>query len=478
MSNSPEPMTRRIVKTLGAACLVALVAVAMARSAEGSRIQVPDQAATIQEGLDAGADTVFVTAGTYEEDIAIRNLVVVLAVPLENAQRITINTARIDYPSGNHRPGGVIEIRGLWIRQPLWITNETAALRFEFENCHFEGGIVDLSNNAQSDFFTMRNCTVVLGAEIEVHGIARIDSCRFEGGTVRIRGSDGDARIERSTWLSCSLDIDDLMACTVRENYFTGPMGGIRAYAHEGVVIRGNHLDHLTVGDQPYGQAAIWARGGVIEIAENRVTACAAGIAANAWYHLVVAGNHVLGCEGQGFYLQPEMSASIQRNVVGRCGGDGLALSAGAASGPVVSSRNTSYFNGGSGIVHDVVSDNQLTHNIAYRNGGAGLVWLPENMTEPSCNIWFGNQAGDVSGRTFPSGDFEVDPHFCNVDSDDVSLRTGSPPSSALVASSGRSDQLVWTRSPRRPRYGASRSVGSRTAFASNGSSASVLLSM
>jgi hypothetical protein len=88
-------------------------------------------------------------------------------------------------------------------------------------------------------------------------------------------------------------------------------------------------------------------------------------------------------------------------------------------------SHNTSYSNEGHGLF---ISDDgdlpiAIDHNIAFQNGGYGRYGA--FSADASCNDWFGN----VLGVAYPMGptDLQVDPMFCDVAHDSVTLSAQSP---------------------------------------------------
>jgi hypothetical protein len=138
-----------------------------------------------------------------------------------------------------------------------------------------------------------------------------------------------------------------------------------------------------------------------------------------------VENNVVLYAGGDGIHA----TGTVQGNVVGRCAANGIV--AASAVG------NTSFLNGGDGFV---VSGSD--RNIGFGNGGYGLRWTGADPDLLTCNDWFGNLAGEVSGATPGPGDLAVDPLFCDVARDSVSLRFDSQlldaPGCGLIGARGQ----------------------------------------
>jgi hypothetical protein len=148
----------------------------------------------------------------------------------------------------------------------------------------------------------------------------------------------------------------------------------------------------------------------------------------------IVDSNFVRSAGSHGIWLEGE--GSPQRNVVLAAGGDGIRCQ-GLAEGNVVgrcvgtgivaasASGNTSYLNRGSG--YEVAGNQPVSNNIAFRNVAYGLVWTGEASPSLQCNDWFANVAGANSGTSPGQSDVSIDPLFCDVDRDTVTLMSDSP---------------------------------------------------
>jgi hypothetical protein len=122
--------------------------------------------------------------------------------------------------------------------------------------------------------------------------------------------------------------------------------------------------------------------------------------------------------------------ATVDRNVVGHCGGDGIRLTSPIEYRTTLLMANTAFRNSGAGLVFVVpVADRQgvLDHNISFENGRYGLEFRGPGTTLLSCNDWFGNVAGAISGAELGATDLSLDPLFCDVAQNDVRLSAGSP---------------------------------------------------
>ena len=128
-----------------------------------------------------------------------------------------------------------------------------------------------------------------------------------------------------------------------------------------------------------------------------------------------VSGNTVLSAGGDGI----RANGSVESNVVGRSGGSGIVAPE--------ARHNTVYLNGGSGLQ---LSGAESSNNISYGNGGYGLLWTGTGTPLVSCNDWYGNIQGATSGVSAGASDLTVNPLFCNLPADNVSLAS----TSALLA--------------------------------------------
>src|SRR5262245_57850168 len=79
-------------------------------------LTVPDQAPTIQAGLDAGADTVLVRPGTYSESPLVQNGVALLRTPESSSDWVIVDALK----THNEGPGPYL-FRGLQVKGPVMI---------------------------------------------------------------------------------------------------------------------------------------------------------------------------------------------------------------------------------------------------------------------------------------------------------------------------------------------------------------------
>jgi len=162
----------------------------------------------------------------------------------------------------------------------------------------------------------------------------------------------------------------------------------------------------------------------------NEIRSCGTGVTLHVRTFLDARRNVIQACGGDGMVIDAGY-AVIDSNVVGRCEGAGIRLTTANVYGHATRlTANTSYGNAGAGIVLTANNPNVVTsldHNISYGNGSFGLEASGAGSLDVSCNDWFANAAGPVSGISVASTNLTLDPLFCDVTQDDVHLSGSSP---------------------------------------------------
>jgi hypothetical protein len=160
----------------------------------------------------------------------------------------------------------------------------------------------------------------------------------------------------------------------------------------------------------------------------NLITDCGVGVRSYAGDDYFYE-NTILRMASYGIHFWPGFGPHVEGNVIGRCGAAGIMV---WAVGNLTFLANTVYNNGGSGIElqppFTYESDVVARRNIVFGNTGWGLqIGEPQRSVSLGCNDWFGNTMGAVSGAPLSSEDMLVDPLFCDLGKDDVTLFAGSP---------------------------------------------------
>jgi parallel beta-helix repeat protein len=389
-------------------------------SSAASTVVVPDQASTVQAGVDAGADTVLVRSGSYPEILRISRDLTLLGVGGEPPILDGLSTSN-EHVSIDHR---VLEFARIRVRGH--VTHETVAkiprnLKLSFTECVLDSGfrqtrLADPDDVRELRFdrcrlggysyatvgnsITMTRDTVFGAVSWKTEGLVTIDECRFEGGpgaAIELSGEPNGAISRTSVrGYETGLYLWDAFEFTVASNSVADAGTGIALYSSDHVVLRGNSVEDADVG-------LYVVSGDAIELVDNAV-----------WR-----------CSGPGVWATAS-TLLLQSNVVGHCGGSGFRLESLQESRVV---GNTLFRNIGSGIevFRGAYEPLVIEQNIAFENEDWGLKAAAEDPVTLRCNDWFGNVSGGVAGPAADSTDLSVDPRFCNPHGADVRLASDSP---------------------------------------------------
>lgn len=419
---------------------------------------VPDQFATIQSAIDAGADgdTVYVREGDYPEALTLARSFALM--PLDT---VLWGSSRI----------GVPRVQSLsW----SWSDGPRAVRGFRFSDAVTIAGAGNLA---------LDGCWFGGGLSADVLSSGHIRSCVVFGDVSAVGGSMID--IAMNTVVGGAISYNPASASQVHDNVVVGPAAaGINAYSDAypvrnyvrgcsvGIVSQseGDGAANNVVEDCPIAGIRVHRNFGAYEIAGNVVRRCGRGLdldgqgggapvrdnriedsAAEGIYarHTLITGsllnntvrnsggtaidvggsfhtirgNLALVAGGQGIAAtqQYERRLVVLDNVVSHATGAGFVL-----SGPLTARGNTASMNGGEGFALTGASGDSVDHDIAYTNGGAGLAW---SGTAPvmGCNDWYGNTGGTTTGVAMSPTDVVLNPLFCNPAMDDVGLQAASP---------------------------------------------------
>jgi hypothetical protein len=99
--------------------------------------------------------------------------------------------------------------------------------------------------------------------------------------------------------------------------------------------------------------------------------------------------------------------------------------------GPATVTGNTFWGNRaamyGAAVVISTFGQNTLTNNIIGSSSGAPAVYLSSGSVAASCNVYWANEDGDVSGFVLDPTDRTIDPELCDPENGDLTLQTTSP---------------------------------------------------
>lgn len=419
---------------------------------------VPDQFATIQSAIDAGADgdTVYVREGDYPEALTLGRSFALM--PLDT---MLWGSSRIGVPC----------VQSLsW----SWSDGPRAVRGFRFSDAVTIAGAGGLA---------LDGCWFGGGLSADVLSSGHIRNCVVFGDVSAVGGSMID--IAMNTVVGGSISYNPTSASQVHDNVVVGPAAaGINAYSDAypvrnyvrgcsvGIVSQneGDGAANNVVEDCPVAGIRVHRNFGAYEIAGNVVRRCGRGLdldgqgggapvhdnriedsAAEGIYARntlvsgsllnntvrnsggtaidvggafhTIRGNLALVAGGAGIAAtqQYEHRLVVLDNVVGHAAGAGLVL-----SGPMTVRGNTASMNGGAGFALTGASGDSVDHDIAFMNGGVGLAWSGA-APAMGCSDWYGNTGGATTGVAMSPTDVVLNPLFCNPAMDDVGLQAASP---------------------------------------------------
>jgi hypothetical protein len=447
------------IECIPAAALAA--AIVLTRATLASSVIVPDGVPTIQGGIDTGVDTVFVRAGTYDED---------LDVGIHSPHLVSLPTFESYMVRVGAVTGGSPQLKaiGFHFRGPVTGTHNGAWLT----NCRLDGGLHYSPSGSGSTQLSgcvvqgglsggtiglrlIGNTFIGGGVDVRFEGTGIIESNYFVGpGAFGLRALDSDPSHSRILFNVAEGFVDGIIVAyshstmrvegnIVRDcsgNGFVSTGGRsvtwtanqARRCGGHGFDLAGNHrLEHCTADST--GLTGIHVTQTSSFYFPTRIIGCTVRDAGShgIWYEDDVptpgprwpklAGNTVERAGGDG--IRAEFADSVMYNVTGQCAGAGIRIE--AADPDLEVQYNTSYRNGGSGFVVQGGPMQSFDHNIGAFNDGYGLESSVAFV--PACNDWFDNGAGATSGVSPGPTDLAVDPQFCDTFFGNVQLMSTSP---------------------------------------------------
>jgi parallel beta-helix repeat protein len=383
--------------------------------ARGSSIVVPDDVATVQLGIDSGADTVLIREGSYPERPVVKRAVVLIGLG-QRPRLLGMNIYNTNF-SANPPLLQVNNVDFAGRVAHTQITHYPWNLRFGFLDCALDSGFVATNpeyDNLQILDFTRcrmlgsgaRANQVIMEADTIDDGVAwdtyaaSIQHCWFRGGA----------------WIAISSNHDPytgLIHHNRIENYRYGIRGQYGLFdIHDNTIL---NCDTGILLESSEGA-----------ISNNEIRECGfTGAGIDLRGRIFVVANRIMRSRGVGVSLYyPDVT--LERNVVGQGEGDGIVLEGAYPYDTDVLRGNTIFGNRGSGIViKQSNSGISIKNNIAFGNLAWGVRVLNGQEIAFACNDWFGN-GSDVYG-TAGATDLSVDPMFCDASAGDVTLDAHSP---------------------------------------------------
>ncbi len=440
--------------------LLVFAAWACASGAMAQTVHVPADHATIQEAIDSGATLVYVAEGTYPESLVVASTLTLLgeppadpmaAPPFPRVWGLAIGRGAAMHPD--------VYVRGFHFTGPVRACNSaTNGGRTILEGCRLDAGFTSTCGGGVGETVHLRSCIIAGDVYLNAYG------ADFTNNTV-LRGQ---AQVHSNG-----------LGAVIRDNVVIGPSArGLSSTSGDSPgTISGNFVSGvgtayvLANGTASGNVAEDCVRGYIIEgpqwgttgrFRANVARRCDTGFELTARSGLnEVVGNVADSCRGVGIHIGPSIVALVRGNSVNasgshgiwhegyfaptgnrvmRAGGDGIRAHEGADSNVVgrsagrgiaaaEASHNTVYSNAGHGLELSGGTGTSAwaIGNVAYGNSGYGLLWTGGGGVTLACNDWFGNFAGATSGVAPGANDTALDPLFCDLPADDVTLSSGSP---------------------------------------------------
>ncbi len=433
----------------------------VAGSGSAQIAHVPSGYPTIQGAISSGATTVFVDEGTYHEVLAISNSVSLLPeppadglhpvpFPVVDGMALTLNSNTSVVVQGFHFTGPVTQTDAI-----LAGTRSSS-----IEQCRLDRGFTSNTGISLDRRIRLRGCLIfgdayvyaywndvtentVVGGQLTVHSNGAIgaivrDNLVLGPAPIGISmpssdvGGTATGNIVRGTVLGMLAKGGAVSGNTVQDcsgnGYATAASGGATTTAFSNNVAQrcGGHGFDIpgipaatlvsNVADAA-GLAGIHVGTGsdVPTIKGNFVRSSGSHGIWVEGVSSIVASNTVLLAHGDGI----RATSRPEFNVVGRCTGNGNVAPE--------ARNNTTYLNALSGFVLNGSSPVTISNNIAHGNAAHGLVWTGSGTPVVDCNDWFGNIAGATSGVSPGPHDIALNPLFCNLSADKVTLSSVSP---------------------------------------------------
>lgn len=437
----------------------------LAPAARALTVVVPTDHPTISAALASGADEILVANGDYSGSITINRPVTLRAQPSSgsaawsSAPVILGNVTFLDGASS-----GTARLQGFRIFGDVLLQTSFApfpSLDVLITESRVSGRVHRGTFTGQNALFAMRGCIVDRGIDVAPYSSQFAFVAVLDGGMVT--NFEGDLSVMHNEVQvitpgspGIKVPVADFGGL-VQDNSVTGALDGISVDNPSGLTVRFNALTDCTQ------DGIVVTGGGTSTITSNTVTRSGRHgistdgihtVGSNAIFNAAQKGivatgaaqiqtNRVMDARGEGIHAVSG-GALVRQNVVLRAGANGIlansvsqiernhvgrsTLDGIRATGnpPVTFKENTSYLNGNHGYRDLTTGSSPFANNIAYGNSQFGLL-RSGGASAMACNDWFGNLSGSTSGVAPGTTDRFVDPLFCGLPSDIVTLATGSP---------------------------------------------------
>jgi hypothetical protein len=413
--------------------VLALLSIGLLSRTAHAQAYVPTNYPTISAALASGAPDIRVLAGTYVENITISYPVLIRG---EGGPVLQGNVTATPFTPHAQARLQAMHITGNVIVQTFFSDF------FDLDGCRVEGHISQGGSSAETGEFRISNSVVDGGIDLNPQ-LAFYLSSTILGGLKT--GFENDLFITGNHIqgpAAVGIDVNSTFSpARIYDNIVTETTIGIRKSGGGSAQIEHNIVRYCSGDGINVGQGGEGHTSGLVQL--NSVIDCAGdgidllglvtcrgntvlrsgqvGIRADGTNE--VRANRVL-FSGQQGVLSLGSGGIADSNVVGRSGLGGVEIT----GGQFEVKNNTLYLNHGNGLtVAGSGFGSVVANNISFVNDLKGLSWVAANPPTLSCNDWFANFTGNVSGVAPGATDFAVDPKFCNMPGDFIGLLNTSP---------------------------------------------------
>ena len=388
-----------------------------------SVVTIPDDYATIQTAIDAGADTVFVREGEYAEVPQAYRGVTLLGL---GSARPRIAGLAITNPYG--WLSRTWRISGVDIAGPVAISTpnpDARLLDIAFDSCRLGQGIRDDSYDPY-DIYTLSVSHCWLGGQSD--GRAAVLKMYSDTSTAGWSWNVVESASVDSSWFSGGANQplrvgseEDQASASIVGNVIENAPWGLLVTGFGWATIQSNVVRHVGTGMVLDPRSIL--------LTDNEISGCDVGLLSFS-SDAILTNNRIVNAVATGAHFVSPDLVNAELNVIGKCGGSAVWVERPTYASSLLFTQNTIYDSGGSGVLITDGPSTTLTfeENIGYGGSAWGLQVVSTVLTSTlSCNDWFANRLGAVTGAQASDSDFAVDPSFCDVDSNDVALFSDSP---------------------------------------------------
>ncbi len=463
------------MRRLAPSCALALALLLTPGAVRALTVTVPVDYATITAAIASGADVVQVRSGDYYENVTVSRALDLRAAPPTvpgYSMPFPVIHGTVTLNQSNTTAGDPITITGFHVTGAVSHVLGSAKSAYIHE-CKLDRGVT--SNGTLVGTLSLRGCQILDDVTVNPNYIEMTLCTLLGGGLTANYEGDGVVRenyIVGPAAVGVSLDGDD-GGGSITNNTITGTTDGIVLTDPSGMVVTGNTVENVTddaysvalspghmsagatfrsnyaldpggdgfdvVGGMRVDYNTVLRPGGVGIRASNPgsvpavLNASYNTISSSGSYGILLTGsnsyatrcsyNSVHHSSSVGIYLGA--ATYVDTNTVGHSGSTGLVVA--APQGTLTLRNNTTYLNGGHGVITGGAGVSIL-NNIAYGNLGYGLDWTAAG-TAPTlgCNDWYANSSGAIYNASPGATDLAVNPYFCDAPNSNVYLSATSP---------------------------------------------------